>query len=230
MKRVKHIRPTPLGALVRGLCAGAVGSAAQDLFFRATARIAPATPKDVFSPPERDQLEENATETVARRFVQQFMQRPLSAEGKAKGATIVHYAFGASLGGVYGLLRETVPALRRPAGVMGYGFGAWMFGDNVVIPAFRLGASPTAYPLKNHAYALAAHFVFGAAVAAAYEAMRPRSIATAASALWAVRANLALAPLLPASARSVTRAVIGSAAKVRARHPLVAIAEAARAI
>lgn len=229
MKTVKHIKPTPLGALARGLAAGAVGSAVQDLFFKATAKIAPPTPKHVFSPPERDQIEENATETVARRFVEQFMQRPLSAEGKAKGATIVHYAFGAGLGGAYGLLRETIPALHRPAGVLAYGVGAWMFGDNIVIPAFRLGALPNAYPLKTHAYALAAHIVFGVAVAAAYEAMRPRSLATAAAALWAVRANVALAERLPAIARPVARAVIGSAAKVRAQRPFVAAAEAVRA-
>jgi len=226
---MKHIRPTPLGALARGLVAGAVGSAVQDLFLRASHKIAPATPEGVFSPPERDQIEENATQTVARRFVQLFMQRPLSADGKAKGATIVHYAFGAALGGVYGLLRETAPALRRPVGVIAYGFGAWMVGDNLVIPAFRLGAWPNAYPLKTHAYALGAHMVFGVATAAAYEAMRPRSIATAAAALWALRANVAIAPRLPAAAWPAARAVIGTAAKVRARSPIATVAEAARA-
>lgn len=228
MKTTKHIRPTPLGALVRGLAAGAVGAGVQDLFFKATKKVAPETPKDVFSPPERDQIEETATHTIARRFVQQLMQRELSAEGKHKGATIVHYAFGAALGGAYGLLRETVPAMRKPAGVLGYGFGAWMIGDNIVIPAFRLGAPPTAYPLKVHAYALAAHLVFGVAVAAAYEAMRPRSLAAVASALWAVRANVALVQRLPAAVRPAARAVIGSAAKARARQPFTAAVEAAR--
>jgi hypothetical protein len=228
MRTTKHIRPTPFGALVRGLAAGAVGAGVQDLFFKATSKIAPATPKGVFSPPERDQIEENATETVARRFVQLFMQRPLSAEGKAKGATIVHYAFGAGLGGVYGLLRETVPGLQKPAGVLAYSFGVWMVGDNILIPAFRLGALPTAYPPKVHAYALAAHVVYGFAVAASYEAMRPRSIATVASALWALRANVALAQHLPAAVRPALRALIGSAAKVRAQHPIAAVAEVVR--
>lgn len=225
---MKHARPTPLGALVRGLVAGALGSAAQDLFFKATAKLAPATPKGAFAPPEREQRDENATETVARRFVELLMQRPLSAEGKAKGATIVHYAFGAGFGGVYGLLRETVPAMRRPAGVLGYSVGAWIAGDDLVLPLFRLAAWPGAYPLKTHAYAVAAHLVFGAAVATAYEAMRPRSLATAAAALWALRTNAAWALRLPAAARPVARAVISSAAKVRARMPLSVAAEAAR--
>jgi hypothetical protein len=174
---MKHVHPTPLGALARGLAAGAAGSAVQNLFFQATRTIAPGTPRGVFAPPEPEQLEESETQTIARRFVEGFMHRPLSPAGEARGATVVHYAFGAALGGAYGLLRETVPAVRRPAGVVAFSLGAWMVGDDLIVPAFRLGAWPRAYPLKTHAYAIAAHLVFGAAVAFAYEAMRPRSFA-----------------------------------------------------
>jgi hypothetical protein len=161
--------------------------------------------------------------------MEHFMKRPLSAEGKARGARIVHYAFGAALGGAYGLLRETTPAMRRPAGVLGYGVGAWVVGDDLVIPLFRLGAWPNAYPLKTHAYAVAAHLVFGAAVAAAYEAMRPRSLATAAAALWALRTNAALALRLPAAVRPVARALVSSAAELRAKQPFAIVGDAARA-
>jgi uncharacterized membrane protein YagU involved in acid resistance len=226
---MKHVRPTPLGALARGLAAGAVGSAVQDLFFKATRRITPPTPQDVFSPPDPEQRDESALQTVARRFVTCLMRRPLSPEGKAKGGVVVHYAFGAAFGGVYGLLRETVPAMRRPAGVIAFGVGAWVVGDDLILPAFRLAAGPAAYPLKTHAYAIAAHLVFGAAVAAAYEAMRPRSIATVAATLWAAQTNLALARRLPAIARPVVRAILGSAAKVRAVHPLRVLRDAAAA-
>jgi putative membrane protein len=226
---MKHVRPTPLGALARGLAAGAVGSAVQDLFFQATRAIAPATPRDVFSPPEPEQRDETATQTVARRLVACFMQRPLSREGKAKGGVVVHYAFGAALGGGYGLLRETVPAARTPAGVIAFGVTAWVVGDDLVLPAFRLAAGPAAYPLKTHAYAIAAHLVFSAAVAAAYEAMRPRSIAGAAAALWAMQTNLALARRLPAIVRPAVRAIIGTTARARAARPLTILRDAAAA-
>jgi hypothetical protein len=227
MKR--HIRPSPIGALARGLVAGALGSAAQDLFFRLTRKIEPARLEGAFAPPERDQIEENATETVARRVMEGLLQRPLSPAGKARGAIVVHYAFGAALGGMYGLLRETTPALRTPLGTLAYGFGAWMVGDNLVIPTFRLGGWPQAYPLKTHAYALGAHLVYSVAVAASYEALRPRSLAAAAATLWAVRAQVAAMGWLPARARPLARAVIGSAARVRAAEPLTTLAEVARA-
>ncbi len=173
---MKHARPTLLGAFARGLAAGVAGAAAQDVFFRITRKIAPPTPKDVFSPPEPEQREETATQTVARRVAAYFLHRSLSPAAKARGAILVHYAFGAALGGAYGLLRETAPALRRPAGVIAFGIGAWVTGDDLILPAFRLAAGPAAYPLKTHAYAIVAHLVFSAAVAAAYGALRPRSI------------------------------------------------------
>ncbi|APR85127.1 Hypothetical protein A7982_10476 [Minicystis rosea] len=226
---MRHVRPTPLGAVVRGLAAGAVGSAAQDLFFRATAAITPETPQSAFSPPEAEQREETATQTVARRTVECMMQRHLAPESREASGVVVHYAFGAALGAAYGLLRESAPVLRGPLGAAAYGLGAWVVGDDIVLPAFRLSAGPTAYPLKTHAYAIAAHLVFGAAVAAAYEAMRPRSLATAAAMLWAVRAKVALEPKLPAKARPFAGALVESLAKMRAARPLATIADAARA-
>lgn len=225
---MKHIRPTPLGALARGLLAGAFGSAVQDLFFQVTGKFAPRTPKEVFTPPEREQLEESETQTIARRFMNDFLQRPISDAGKARGATVVHYAFGAALGGAYGLLRESVPALRRPAGALAFGLGAWVVGDNLVVPALKLGAWPQAYPLKTHAYAITAHLVFGAAVWGAYEAMRPRSLAAAAAALWSAQAKLALATRLPHGMRPAARAVIGKMAEVRANAPRMAVGDALR--
>lgn len=222
---MKSIRPTPFGTLVRGLAAGAFGSGVLNLFFKATTKISPATPKDVFKPPEAEQREENATETVARRFAQYMLQRPLSPEGKAKGAQIVHYAFGAGLGAAYGLLRESIPSLHKPAGVLAYGFGAWMLGDNLVLPAFRLAAWPNAYPLKTHAYALAAHLAFAAAVSAAYETTRPLPLAQATATLWGMQQNVFLASRLPSSVRPLARALISTAAKARGAHPFAHLRE-----
>src|SRR5262249_48323085 len=100
--------PTPLGAVLRGLWAGAAGALAQNLFFLATRRIAPQTPRDVFQPPEEIQKQEPATETVARRVVEGLAARPLSAARKQLGGSLVHHGFGAAWGGLYGLARESL--------------------------------------------------------------------------------------------------------------------------
>jgi hypothetical protein len=220
-------RTTPLGALVRGLAAGAVGSAAQSLFFELTNRLQPHAPGAPFAPPDEAQRDEQATETVARRFVEGFMRRgPLDEEAKKRGGKLVHYAVGAGFGTAWALARETVPALRRPLGVAGFGVAAWIVGDDVLYPAFRLGNGPMGYPLSTHAYAITAHLVFAAATAASYEALRPRSLALAAAVLQAARLDAKLLPRLPRGTRSVARKLVSKATRVQAAHPLETVADA----
>src|SRR4051794_4024075 len=125
-------RPSPLGALVRGLIAGAAGAAAQSLFFRATKRWTPKPtrlPKALHKP-EPEAREETSLETVARRTVEGLMQRgPLSDEGKSAAGTAVHYLFGAAWGGLYALCRESF----RTSPVL-FGIGVWMASDNLLLP------------------------------------------------------------------------------------------------
>jgi hypothetical protein len=168
-------RMTPLGALLRGLVAGVVGSAAQSLFFAATKTITPSASTPAFDPPEPEQRHETSTETIARRFVEGLMQRELPSDAKPKAGQLVHYAFGAGWGGLYGLAAASAPVLATPPGAAAFGLGVWAASDNVLLPAFELAAWPQHYPAKNHAYAIAAHLVYGAATWLAFEAMRPRA-------------------------------------------------------
>jgi hypothetical protein len=170
LSRAARKAPSPLGALARGLVAGAVGAGVQSLFFLATKRWMPK-PSEVppeLSKPEPEARGETSLETVARRTTEGLMQRgPLDAGTKQAASSAVHYAFGAAWGGLYGLARETTP-------VSPIGFGAivWMASDNFLLPLFRLAAWPKHYSLKEHHYALQAHFAYGLGTAAAYAVMR----------------------------------------------------------
>lgn len=198
--RYEHERPrTPLPALFRGLVAGTVGAYAQSLFFRATRRIAPRPTGEEFEPPEPKQRGEPPTETVARRFVEDFMKRgPLTEEQKKKAGTLVHYLFGAGWGGLYGLVRASAPGRAIPAAGAGYGLLVWAVAYTVLLPAFRLGPRPRAYPPRHHAYAIAAHIVYGLATQLAYRSAR--------------RSPLAAAMALLARARPLPRALQRAAA------------------
>lgn len=180
---------TPLGALTRGMIAGATGSLMQTAFFRATARLAPPTPPGVFSPPEELQLEEQETETVARRVVEGLMRRgPI--HNKRRAGEIVHYAFGASWGGLYGLIRGTTRTVATPMGVIAFATTVWFASDTLLLPAVQLAARPHAYPTKSHAYAWLAHVVYGTTVWAVFEAQRRTTwlpLVAALSARWATR-------------------------------------------
>lgn len=85
----------------------------------------------------------------------------LSMEGKQKGGPIVHYAFGALAGALYGGLAEYAPVARAGFGTA---FGGALFAsaDLVAVPAFHLSPPITEFPAKSLATPLAAHLVYGA--------------------------------------------------------------------
>jgi hypothetical protein len=197
---------SPVRALAYGMIAGAVGSAVQSLFFRATARVAPPPVPDAFVPPEPAQLGELQTETVARRIVEHVLVRELGPQQKERGGQLVHYAFGAAWGGLYGLACETWPSACSPLGSLAFGSLVWVVGDELLLPAVRLSGEPRAYPLATHAYAFAAHAVYGLAAYGAYALLRRRPAALVGAALWAARFASAAPVAKLATFRSLARA------------------------
>ena len=97
--------------------------------------------------------------------------RHLSHEEKEKGGPIVHYAFGAVMGGIYGALAEGLPET-----TFGFGtaFGAALFtgADLVAVPALKLSGSPSDAPVASLATPFAAHLVYGAATEAVRRLVR----------------------------------------------------------
>ena len=167
---VRRKAPTPLGALARGLLAGAIGAGVQSLFFLTTRRWAPepTRPPPGAAGPEPEAHDETNLQTVARRLTEDMMQRgPVSPERKTRAASAVHYFFGAAWGGLYGLCRESFRV-----SPLGFGAAVWVAGDNVLLPAFHAAASPRKPSLKERHYALQAHLVYGLSTAAAYAFLR----------------------------------------------------------
>jgi hypothetical protein len=225
-------RVTPLGALVRGLAAGAAGALVQSLYFRWSDRWMPHTEK-VFEPPEAQQRDERSTETVARRFVEQFARRgPLSPKAKQSGATAVHVGFGAAFGGMYGLAVESAPSWRGPLGSLVFGGLVWALGDEVLLPAMKLSAWPHKYSLATHGYALSAHLAYGLGTWASYELMQRQLWSAIGAGLWAVGLRRSVRRTLPERWHPAARRLVTGAAIVKALRPgarLRAMVEAARA-
>lgn len=200
---------TPLGAWLRGLAAGAVGAGVQNLYFRASSRLTPKTPPNVFQPVEPEQASEMAVQTVARRFAHGLLRRgPLTDKQKDLGGEMVHYGFGAMWGGLWGLSRESFPVLDRPLGMVSFSTTVWMLGDNLMLPAFKLAAWPQSYPVKTHVYAWLAHLAYGLGVWASYEAMRQPIVALFGTGLWgAFRARRGARRVLPKAMRPAARKI-----------------------
>ncbi|WP_161557568.1 DUF1440 domain-containing protein [Acidisarcina polymorpha] len=84
----------------------------------------------------------------------------LSWEGKQKGGPIVHYAFGAIMGGLYGGLAEYSSFARSGFGAS---FGSTLFGvaDLFAVPALHLSPPATDQPPSSLTSPFAAHIIYG---------------------------------------------------------------------
>ncbi|HEX8791864.1 MAG TPA: DUF1440 domain-containing protein [Polyangiaceae bacterium] len=164
---------TPVRAFLAGAAAGALGSLAQDAFFALTSRMQPKKRVAAFEPPEPEQRSETPAQTIARRAVEGMLGREF-LEDEWRAGRIVHYAYGSAWGAAYGLAAESYAPVRTAAGGLAFGAALWMASDNLILPFFRLSAWPNRRSLAEHAYALAAHLVYGAAVWGAFEAARRR--------------------------------------------------------
>jgi putative membrane protein len=113
------------------------------------------------SQPEDEGPKEDATMKTADAVVSTVTGgRHLSFEEKQKGGPIVHYAFGAVMGGLYGALAEYSPAARAGFGTA---FAGLLFAgaDMIAVPALHLSPATGDQPASSMATPFGAHMVYG---------------------------------------------------------------------
>ena len=142
--------PAPWRGLAAGIAGGLVASLAMDLFQKAWAAIVPMPKSD----------DEPSTVRAAE-AISGSIGATLDKSEKPVAGQVVHYAFGAVLGGAYGLLAEYAPRVTTGFGTAFGAANAALF-DDVAVPAAGLSKPPTEFPPATHAYSLASHLLFGA--------------------------------------------------------------------
>lgn len=185
-----------------------------NVWFALAGKHMPPPREGAFTPPEKIQQTELPTETIARRAIGGLLKRgQLDRATKKKAGQLVHFAFGAGWGALYGLVAESVPAVRSPAGALAFGAFVWTASDHAILPAFRLGPWPSGVTAKGHAFWLATHLVYGAALGSSFTTLRPKSFAGVALDAIAKRVGLFHRPTALERARA---AVIGRLSPVAA--------------
>jgi hypothetical protein len=166
---------TPLGAVVRGLGAGAVGTLAMDLLL--FARYKRGDGKSSFREWELSQEIESwdqapAPAQVGRRLVEGLFQRPLPNRLAPLVNNVTHWGYGVVNGAPYGLVVGSLPRARVWFGVP---FGAGVWGSSyVVLPAAGLYRPIWEYDRRTLANDLSAHLVYGLTTAATFRLLSPR--------------------------------------------------------
>lgn len=155
--------------IVAGVAAGLVASWVMNVFME---NAGPKLQQAMQTPEENAQAEgeqtadsepkEGATMKAADAVVSAVTAgRHLSFEEKQKGGSVVHYAFGAIMGGLYGAMAEYSDSITA---VFGMGFGGALFtgADLFAVPALNLSESSSEQSLSALASPFAAHLVYGA--------------------------------------------------------------------
>jgi hypothetical protein len=159
--------PTPLGAIARGLLAGAVGTAAMDAYLFARYRQGGGTSpfRDwELSTGISDWDQAPAPAQVGKRLVEGVFERKLPPTRAALVNNVTHWAYGILGGAQYGIVAGSLP---RPRIRYGLPFGASVWAASyVVLPALKLYEPIWKYDVKTLANDLSAHLVYGLATAA----------------------------------------------------------------
>jgi putative membrane protein len=176
MRDTRRTRNGGEGEVLKGLAAGLIGglvaSWTMNRFQDVWSHLA-----EEFGPPEEEssardgggesqqaqgggEQTDDATVKAASAISEGIFDHELTKSEKKIAGPAVHYAFGTSVGGLYGAVAELAPEVTAGAGLP-FGAAFWLVADETAVPLLGLSKPPTEYPLGTHVYALASHFVYG---------------------------------------------------------------------
>ncbi|QRK05895.1 DUF1440 domain-containing protein [Archangium violaceum] len=151
--------------LLCGAAGGALGTWLMSPVLQGVSKVMPQKLQG-----QGEQQEEGATAKLARKVLEPFGIE-LQGEQKKKAGNLVHYGYGIAWGAIYGVLHRRGPFVGKLFG-LGFGLGLFLFGDEFLVPALKLGAPPQKTPLATHLSALAAHFTYGGVTEGSYRLLR----------------------------------------------------------
>jgi hypothetical protein len=148
---------------------GVTGFAGDDLGRREQHRRIDAKPNDA----DGTIPDEPATEKAASALNQAATGVPLEGREKRVGGSLLHHAFGATVGAVYGAATARAPQLAMGGGLP-YGVLVWLVAAETGLPLVGLSRSPASYRWERHAASLGSHLAFGATLEAVRRTMTRR--------------------------------------------------------
>jgi hypothetical protein len=163
---------TPVGAVVRGLASGAVGTLAMDIVWYRRYRRSGGEQRFVeweFSSGLCSWDQAPAPALIGKRLVEGLFQREVPPERAALVNNVVHWAYGSLWGTGYGIAAGSLPAPRARYGLV-FGSIVWAT-DYVVLPLAKLYKPIWEYDGETLAKDLSAHWVYGLGAAAIFRVL-----------------------------------------------------------
>ena len=119
----------------------------------------------------KEDSDDDAAERLANTISVGIFDHELTKREKDISGTAFHYAYGTSMGAVYGAAAEVLPHATTGRGLP-YGALIWVGADEGIVPLLGLSKTSAEYPLSIHASALASHLVYGLTVEIVRNAVR----------------------------------------------------------
>jgi hypothetical protein len=161
---------SPIGAVIRGVVAGIVGTAAMDAFlfgrYRRGGGDSPF-PAWEFSAGITSWEDAPAPALVGKRLVEGLFQTELPPTRAPLVNNVMHWGYGILNAVQYGIVVGSLPEPRIRYGVP-FGAAVWG-GDYVILPAAKLYEPIWKYDAKTLANDLSAHLVYGLGTATALQ-------------------------------------------------------------
>jgi putative membrane protein len=114
---------------------------------------------------------EPATMRAADALAEAVTGAPVPAQRRELAGEAMHYATGAGVGGVYGVLAEIAPGPTFSLGAV-YGTAVALGVDEALLPALGLAKPARDVRPSEHAYNLASHVVYGLTLEGARRILR----------------------------------------------------------
>lgn len=139
--------------LLKGFLAGVVGGLVGTLVKTVAERIAPPQ-SEAATPPEV---------RLADKMKLKIADKHLDADNEWAAEQLVHWSFGALVGGVYGAIAETSPNTTSAAGLP-FGSTLWTTTQRAMLPLLDLAPEPKRRPVEKQLNAFAGHLLYGLTV------------------------------------------------------------------
>jgi putative membrane protein len=144
--------------VVAGLVGGAIAAGSMGLAHKGIAGIRAGAGQQQPSP-DKDQ-DEDATVKVAEGIVRWLGNHSIPEGNKPLAGNLVHYAFGASVGALYGGMAAVVPRITTAVGLP-FGVAVWLGAHVIMVPTLGLAEPPSRQPASKESVELVMHLVYG---------------------------------------------------------------------
>jgi putative membrane protein len=175
--RSRYHKRHPLEGLIVGAMSGLAGTVVMTQFQNVWNKISEKIQKPGTEDKAKHAEEHKEDSTMkAAGKISEKIGHPLSREKRKKAGPLVHYAFGTSVGAVFGLAREVEPdsvhGMNPVFAGAAYGAAVFLAAHEIAVPALKLSSNPLKKPIQNQIAEFASHLIYGIGMALTYDGIR----------------------------------------------------------